>query len=757
MNSKLLRKYIRESLGREIMLSPERLRPRSTGGEQQRELTVVETIDKTRLSDEEVLEELIVAAGPDTYIRFEKKYGDLEFPPLKVSPEIKYYTPHGIYGYPLNQVNVENLVNFGAPTSADFATDYHFFHIYKLDKSRTVNVSKGDNDENQIAGRYTTEKKVIDDIAECVRIISYMFHESKHKPPVEIYMSSNSSEESSILYNIEQDIAKLGSTNSNISLQDIFSKYKKYVVKENEDSDTSKKLIEVYKQEIAASIFKYIKARISTDSINKNSSKQFLLFKILKSSVEHIVHHFGYSEGIRRSQYYSLLLKAIGITGITDLGTSTIHASEPSQAVSFDFSGDTIKPIGTFKNIFKNANLKELKVKFDQILEGLTKTNIVNWTADFTNEKPIYDYENISLKYFKILIKHIKNNFGKLKGFVNNIAKKNNHSDVLSYIYDNRESLGLDGIKDGLFSSLTDNEKLPDRVSNELYKVFVKDNINESSNSLRNKLGFEEYFFAINFVSSSALTKEAMLDIIEKIKIPKISTFSSFAIQGLMDSEHLDREVSLKIIKKFGMNSLIHNTSAPLTDYYLAEAIEGYNLFEKKITSFSGTTLKKVLQRLCDILKNPHVKDKEIKYIILKLSPLLKEISKLKCPTSAGFYDFDEYVYILADAFSASQNVTSSHLEAATLTKEEKINILKIFTFIPWQDHREMNQHKDDDGDVPDDDEDISYDFNMLDQGLKFLEKFVPPGTDVEVISNTRRIFSDAYEYFVNAKKYGVG
>ena len=55
MNNRLLRKYIRESLGREVMLSPQRLRSRMTGGEQQRELTTVETIDKTRLSDEEVL------------------------------------------------------------------------------------------------------------------------------------------------------------------------------------------------------------------------------------------------------------------------------------------------------------------------------------------------------------------------------------------------------------------------------------------------------------------------------------------------------------------------------------------------------------------------------------------------------------------------------------------------------------------------------------------------------------------------------
>ena len=745
MNSKLLRKYIKESLGREVMLSPQRLRSRSTGGEQQRELTVVETIDKTRLSDEEVLEELIVAAGPDTYIRFEKKYGDLEFPPLKVSPVVRYYTPHGIYGYPLNQVNVENLVNFGSPTAADFATDYHFFHIYKLDKSRAVNVSKDHDDVKQIVGRYTTEKKVIDDIAECIRIISYMFHESKHKPPVEIPMTSDTPLEFPILQ-IEKDIGKLG-LNRQTSLSDIFNKYKNYVVKTSKNSDTSKKLIEIYKQEIATAIFKYAKAEAKT---KRNSSKQFLLFKMLKSSIEYIAHQFGRSEGIRGSQYYSLLLKAVGITGITDLGTSTIHANEPSQAVSFDFSGDTIKPIGTFKNIFKSANLNELKEKFNQILEDLTKTNIVNWSADFVKEKPIYDYKNISLKYFKIIVKTEMNNFSKLKSFVNNIARKSNYSDVLAYIYDNKASFGLDGVKDGLFSCLSANKKLPPRISNELYKLFVKDNINKSNDSLRKELGFEASFFAINFVQSAALTKEAMLDIVEKTE----SKFNSFAIQSLIVSSHLNRKASVEIIKKFGIDLLLSNTSVPLADYFLKHVIEEYDLITKKITSFSGNTLNRVVQKLCNILQNPHAKDGEIKYIILKLSPLLKKIAKIECPTSAGFYDFDEYVYILTSAFKESENIMPNHLEAATLTKEEKINILKIFTFIPWQDYREMNQHKDDDGVADlDEDEDMSFDFDMLDQGLKFLAY----DTAEEGTGNIERIFSDAYNYFVNFKKHGAG
>jgi hypothetical protein len=742
MNNSLLRKYIRESLGREVMLSPERLRPRSTGGELQRELTVIETIDKTNLSDEEVLEELIVAAGPDTYIRFEKKYGDLEFPPLKVSPQIKYQTPHGIYGYPLNQVNVENLVHFGAPTSAYFATAYDFFHIYKLDKSRTANVtSSGDHDLNRIIGRYATEKKVIDDIAECIRVISYLFHESKHSPPLEITMSSDELQDS-VLFEIEQDIAELMQNQSNLRLSDIFNKYKNYVVKSSIDSSTSKKLIEVYKQEIATAIFKNKKASMPAKKRNENSTKQFLLFKILKSSVEYIAENFAYSEGVERSQYYSLLLKSIGITGITDLGTSSIHDNEPSQAVSFDFSGDTVKPIGTFKNIFKSANFNDLKEKFNQILEDLTKSNIVSWNSEFYKGRPQYDYKNISLKYFKILVKSKKNNPSMLKGFINNIALKNKNSDVLSYIYDNKDSLEVSGIKDGFFGALSRNKFLPERISNEFYKDYVKDNIDESRDSLQKKLGHRESYFAFDFVQGPALTKEAMFEIIEKSK----SVAGSFAMQALRGSKHLDREVSEMIIEKFGAKTLFQNSSAPITDYYLKHLIEQYNLFTENLTSFNDSTKDQVVESLCEILRNPHAKDGEIKYIILKLSPLLKEISNIELPsTTTGWFDFSQYVYFIMYGLSESKNITQRHIEAASLSKEEKINILKIFTYILYVNDEEMNY-------ADQDDDFEEQEFNMLNQGLQILSNV----NAVESAKGLRVIFRDAYEYFVNAKKLGI-
>lgn len=743
MNSKLLRKYIRESLGREVMLSPERLRPRSTGGEQQRELTTIETIDKTKLSDEEVLEELIVAAGPDTYIRFEKKYGDLEFPPLKVSPQIKYQTPHGIYGYPLNQVNVENLIYFGAPTSARFATAYDFFHIYKLDKSRTANVtSSGDNDLKRIIGRYATEKKVIDDIAECIRVISYLFHESKRKPPVEIPMSSVTSQEFPISH-FEKDIARLTKRQSQIDLSDIFNKYKNYVVKTSKDSDTSKKLIEIYKQEIASAIFKRKKDSVPTKSRNANSTKQFLLFKILKSSVEYIADQFAASEGVERSQYYALLLKSVGIKGITDLGTSSIHDNEPSQAVSFDFSGDTIKPIGTFKNIFKLANFDMLKEKFNQILEDLTKNNIVNWNAEFVNERPRYDYKNMSLKSLKLLLKTKKNEPDKLLGFINNVAAKNNHIDVLNYIYDSKDLLEIDGIKDGLFSALVKNKNLPKSISNDFYKVFIKDNINLNDSTLEEKLGLITFDFAEGFVRSPALTKEAMLDIIEKSE----SDSNSFAMSALKYSKHLDREISEKIIEKFSLNALIKNIlAAPVTDYFLKYFIETYDLSLKKLSNCNSQEKNEISAKLCNLLRNPHIKDGEIKYIILKLSPLLKEIGNIKLTKNLkAWRDFDQYIYCVMYGLAESKKVTAHHLSAASLTKEEKINILKIFAYMLFEIGEEMN--------AADMDSDGDYDFDMLDQGLKMLDAndFEKHGERLKLI------FSDEYKYFVNAKKYGIG
>ncbi len=743
MKIRLLRKYIRESLGREVMLSPERLRSRSTGGEPQRELTAIKTIDKTRLSDEEIIEELIIAAGPDTYIRFEKNYGNLEFPPLKVSPKIKYQTPHGIYGYPLNQVNVENLINSGAPTSSNFATNYDFFHVYRLDKSRTVNVARGDNDLKQVIGRYTTEKKVIDDIAECIRIVSNLFKKNKNKnKTIEIPMPTSSSQEFPISQ-FKQDIAALSKSkkSSYLELSDIFKKYKDFIVKTSEKSNTSKNLIEIFKQEIAEAIFEYKKVSVSKRERNTNSTKQFMLFKILKASIEYIAEAFSDSQGTKRGQYYSLLLKAIGITGITDLGTSTIHDNEPSQAVSFDFSGNTIDPVGTYKNIFKTENNKELKQKFNQILEDLIKNNIVNWNATFVRERSNYDYKNISLKSFNIILKDKASKDEDPASFIVNVALKNKNSDVLENIFNMTKSLsgnlGLNRM--GLLNTMTSNKNLPARISNDLYQVFIKPNINLSNKAIKEATGNGHPYFISSFVKSPTLSKEAKLDIVDKTKKAKIF-IKPFILQQLLMSKYLEREVVEDIIEKFGFDEsgIGSNSKAPISDYMLKKIIEQHDLMSKvTVKGFSASEKNEVIEKLCRVLSNPHVKDGEIKYILSVLSPALKEIANLKIDPD----NMPDYFYEICYNITDEGNVTADHLSAANLTLEEEIKILKALTYCLWYSDEETYL------DIDEESFSITpYDeFDMLKLGIPYINS-APPGKSI------KKAFNRAYNYFVNAK-----
>ena len=199
MNIKLLRSFIRESLGREIMSDPQSFAGKDTAAQTQRELTKVKSIDKTKMHIEEVLKELILAAGPNTYIRYQNKYDDGNgAPKLEVSPNVQFQTPHGIYGYPLDQNNLVSLVKSGKPTNADFAVNHMFFHVYKIDTSRTANIASDSSKKNVVQGKYTNKRKVIKDIAECVRLSIRLTNQSKTELVDE-----------QVYDNFEQDIKKI--------------------------------------------------------------------------------------------------------------------------------------------------------------------------------------------------------------------------------------------------------------------------------------------------------------------------------------------------------------------------------------------------------------------------------------------------------------------------------------------------------------------------------------------------------------------
>jgi len=765
MKFRLLREFIKESLGREIMSDPKTFLKHDAEAMTQRQLTKVETIDKTKLSVEEVLQEIILAAGPNTYIRFEKKYGDLEFPPLKVSPRVNYQTPHGIYGYPLDKVNVENLVNSGTPTNAPFATGYDFFHVYKLDNSRSANLSKSNNNTYNILGRYTSKQKVINDIAECIRIATSLLATSNS--PVEITSQMLKQQSRSILSDIDQlsqsDFQYYESSNV-IQLDDIFEKYKDFVIKENNNSEIIKNFIEEYKREIAIAIFNIRNEKIKNLSIRGDQdakvTKQFILFRILKSSIEYIAESISRVLNTQRGQYYSLLLRAIGLTGISDRGTETVHSNEPDQNVSFDFSGNTFKPIGTFKNIFKNALNSgdlDLKQKFYQVLGDLIDNDNITWniSGDAVKSRRTLDYKNLSLKYFEIVLNQKRAKDENVNGLINNFAYQNKNADVLEKIFNITQEPDKDFNERVCFSfmsQLVRNKNLPLYISKKLYNKYIEPNINKTMQEINSKDNNHSVFISSFLKNSPVLSKEHKLEIINKTKKVKIQTTKPFVLKALTTSSFLERDVAQLIVSKFGYqgSGLSNNNKAPITDFALQHAIKEYNLDNQEITEFTSVIKSNAITSLCFILSNPHASDKEIKYVMSKLSTVLKEISNL--PIRESYYgdpvgsELGELRYSannLMTSMTNEENITSEHLSAANLSLEEEAKILKLYTFSLWSNDEDTFIGVDDDDIVSPDE------FDMSKQGVDYLNSNDPH----KPCKKIKKVFSRSYEYFKNLSK----
>ena len=762
MNSRLLRKYIRESLGREVMFSPERLAgDKFSAASQQKSVTKMKTIDKTNLSVDEMLEELIIAAGPNTYIRFERKRDEAEFPNFDVSDQVNYATPFGIYGYPLDQVNLENLVNHGMPTKANFATIFEFFHVYKLDTSKMAKVRKKSNDKLEIYGRYSTKKKVIDDIAECVRVALNLL--TLNNPPKEIPRSPKSPE----MRQLEKDIQSLSQTVTKPSIVDlhyIFKNYSHVFIIDENNPESSINVIEDYKQEIAGAVFNFIleysKKRGIEAGYGSKPTKQYMLFNILKRSIESIAS--GLAKAVsnnNRGQYYSILLKAIGITGIDDIETSTIHSNEPSQSVSFDFSGDTIEPIGTFKNIFKDLNFKKeqpIQKKFNQILEDLISSGIVNWNTD--NESRVmrvekYNYGDLSLESFKKIynsknsVKSAKDVLSDKDYFAIQVINKTSNPDILEHIYKLANNLNFQ-MQHFYFGPLLINDKSSSYIADDLYKKLIKQRIGMTNQEMYRSCDPAEFGIMQNVIASPLLSKESKLDIVDKTEKPEGFNSFHFPMSSLVYSKYLEKETAHAIIDKFGFeeSSIFNNDNAPITDILLKDVIDGFNLTSKKLDDLDDDQKNEAIARLSKILYNSNASDIEIKQILSMLSPVLKEMSafKINKDDPEPFFNAPEYYNeVYWNLLRKNSNLSSELLKAANLTLEEEVNLLKVLAYCMFLSDEEIQYSG-------------LYDIEKEFDIVEFLDCDIEH-EHVDQVEVAKNVFSRAYEYFVNAKKHGVG
>lgn len=347
--------------------------------ERQHELTKLKTIDKTQktlgMDDEQyiefVLEDLAKNVGSMTFIRFENKYKGVAVPPFSISPYVTYRTPHGVYGYPLNEQELVNLASTGQPTVANFATDYSHFHIYKITDTNKIVYPK-DVEYSEIFSRYNNSRNVLIDIKECVRTSILLLPTSK-KPAEELVKPE-------VINKLKAYFSRM---KSKIQLEEqgllvnIFEKF-------GDDlyyGTNKKNILTDFIDTISDLLHASVTAKLSGDSSFANSKEKALLnFRILKRVIEALATSLATIHSVERGKYYSLLLHAVDIDAIDDKGMGIIHPNEPSQSHANDFSGNNIESIGTYDNIFNRINSENnLYEKLFDIIHDQSKS--IPWSS----------------------------------------------------------------------------------------------------------------------------------------------------------------------------------------------------------------------------------------------------------------------------------------------------------------------------------------------------------------------------------------
>ena len=168
--------------------------------------------------------------------------------------------------------------------------------------------------------------------------------------------------------------------------------FKSYIpsIKDNITKATKEKIIELGKS--------------SHDYFLKNNETKFFL--IIRFYVSLISDVLAIINNTTSAQYGSLLWHLLGVDNIDDQGIGMIHGNEKSQAVSFDFSGDSLTPVGTFKNYFKDPPIGQY---YNMFIDIISDENF-NWDFNIVTKKfdEISDAREWDLNYLKKMLKLVK-------------------------------------------------------------------------------------------------------------------------------------------------------------------------------------------------------------------------------------------------------------------------------------------------------------------------------------------------------------
>lgn len=357
----------------------------------QSSLMTKEIKDMTHLSVEDTLKKLINIADENVFIHFLTKSDKLdkskvtsdEIKTLSVNPKVNWGDQQGIFSYKLNKQGLVNLIQIGKPSSGDYAVFADYFQVFKIDDARTIKIFEIDNHVNVTL-------------------------------PISLYPITNRSLQNKLKHIIKKSfylISKNKIENENdfiLKYSTLKSKIIKLYLKSIESKDFNS-FIPIIAKHIELGVKKEIRQyKNKYNYYLKNNEAKFLI--ILKSYISLISYVIGYINNTTSAQYGSLLWHMLGVENIDDQGIGLIHGDEMSQAVSFDFSGDSLEPIGTFKNYFKYPPIGQY---YNMFIDIINHEN-VNWDFNIVTKKfddTFYflpDPRKWNLKYLKKALKIYK-------------------------------------------------------------------------------------------------------------------------------------------------------------------------------------------------------------------------------------------------------------------------------------------------------------------------------------------------------------
>lgn len=349
--------------------------------------------DMTHIEDpKEILKVLMKNISDRTCISFVNPYidgqGNKEVPYLNINPHAAFETPHGNYSYPLSRENLRELIRSGKIKGSSFAIDRPYFLIYKVNSPNTLVFNKdGSSNYKEILSNRAYNKKtsnydnlsVESDINRVVRSFSHFVATGYYTKKSRKKFNSETFEEAFERFQsfLNKEIQKLLSINNdsqnilvqffiNISNAPEVKNFNKFVLRSDIPKNKLNKIIKFLKNLIRNNIHDlasssknrfFAKSLASKDFEFDDFHKVYFTCWFLSKTAQNLLNRNN------NGPIFTAFLKEVGIDGIIDHASSTLHGSEPEQAVLLNFGnkeGKNVDFLGTFNNIFTQHVRKDL-------------------------------------------------------------------------------------------------------------------------------------------------------------------------------------------------------------------------------------------------------------------------------------------------------------------------------------------------------------------------------------------------------------